>query len=231
MNSATAIASGVAISRASAAANSVPYTSGHAYDQKPSPSRMGASTLLAVIPGIASTVRKIATLARMIRMSAPAESERPEKIRSPRRWTGRAFSRLLAMVTFSCSLVVRAPGPCGGRLVSPEDARRPPGGSFRRDVLDDLGRVGRHLVGQRCGTGLLGGGPLAFGAHDVAEVLAHQARLFLRVVLAARDAVRDQDDRVDPLRGRRTVDVERHAGIAAARDRFRVIEGGRCRLR
>src|SRR3954463_351927 len=84
MNRAMPMDSGVAISRAIRAAQMVPKTSGHTQDQK-LVALLGSSPGPANRAGMLWTTRKIATAARVARISDPATIVLVEKTRSPRR--------------------------------------------------------------------------------------------------------------------------------------------------
>jgi hypothetical protein len=98
MNSAMPIASGVARTRARAAAQSVPNASGATYCQKSSSPRMTVSPGRASTPGMPCTMRKIATAASRIRIVAPAARAVVEKTRSPGRCLARTGGVAVAMV-------------------------------------------------------------------------------------------------------------------------------------
>jgi hypothetical protein len=80
------MATGTAINIAMVAASNVPKTRGQTNGRKSLP--LLTSSGEAVMPGRPCTVRKIATPARITRMSSPALSESPEKMRSPGRRIG-----------------------------------------------------------------------------------------------------------------------------------------------
>src|SRR6478609_11751503 len=95
------MASGTAMSRARAAARSVPKSSGHTYTTKlEAPLRSSGP---AVKAGIPSMVRKMATPARAMRIVMPAARVRLAKTRSPKRRLGDpAFASMV--LTVCCAL-------------------------------------------------------------------------------------------------------------------------------
>src|SRR4051812_10312246 len=151
--------------------------------------------------GHASPSRKMATPARTTRISAPDATVAPEKIRSPRRTTGRD----------------QTPGACGAAdssTVVLTALRGQGSGGRAADGLDGRLDLGADGVRERGGAGVVGSLLLAVGGGDVLQVRLHEVGLLGVVVLGAGHRVGDEHDRVRAGLRRRALEVVREDVLA-----------------